>query len=169
MTSSPSRLSSSAVLALTIASLFLLALAPAQLVLRKAIGSEPYPQLMMPSFGSHDARSDEVASPVLRLVGVRADGTERELDIPALLPRSQTLPMIIAHIQFSRPEVITQPESVAWLTRRIHDAYPDERFDSLQVLWSQQTIQIGSGTLSSRPDREKSYTVELRSDAKDDR
>lgn len=163
------RLTRPAAIALTLVAALLLALAPAQLVLRKVIGSEPYPQLMMPSFGDHDARPGAVTSPMLRLVGVRSDGSERELDIPSILPRSQTLPIIIARLQFADRAVISKPESVAWLNKRIRAAYPAERFRALRVIWSEETVLVPSGKHTSRLDDDKSYTVELRSPAGGDR
>ncbi|MFE4470266.1 hypothetical protein ACFRFH_15760 [Leifsonia sp. NPDC056824] len=158
-----------AIVALTLVAVLLLALAPAQLALRKAVGSEPYPQLMMPSFGAQDARPNLVTARHLTLVGVRGDGTLRELDVDAILPRSQTLPMIIAGLQFQRRSVIEEPESISWLTQRIDAAYPDERFTALRIVWTEVSIEIPSGTQTSRVDDAASFAIDLRNAEEADR
>lgn len=150
-----------AVIALTLAAALLLALAPVQLVIRKAAGASLYPSLMMPSFGAHDPRPDLVSARRLALVGVRSDGTERDLDLPSILPRSQTVPIIIAMQHFSHPAVIEKPETISWLTGRIHDAYPDDRFVAVRVVWTDTTIEIPSFRQTDVIDEDASFTVEL--------
>ena len=158
-----------AVVALTLIAALLLALAPAQLVIRKAVGASLYPALMMPSFGAQDPRPDAVSARRLALVGVRSDGTERDLDLPGILPRSQTVPIIIAMQHFSHPAVIEEPETVSWLTRRIDDAYPDDRFVAVRVVWSDTTIELSSFLQTDVIDDEAGFTVELKHTKESDR
>jgi hypothetical protein len=153
-------LSRPAIVALALTTGFLLALAPAQLVIRKALGSSLYPALMMPSFGAHE-ESRTVTAPHLALVGVRSDGTERDLDIPGILPRSQTLPMNIATRHFANRSVMEKPETVEWLSRRIHAAYPDEAFSAVRVVWSETTVEVPSGKRTTREDEKASFTIDL--------
>lgn len=156
-----------AIVALTLGALLLVALAPAQLVLRKAVGNGLYPSLMMPSFGAQDPRPDAVSVRRLALVGVRSDGTERDLDIPAILPRSQSLPMIYAAVQFQHQSEMKDPETVAWLSRRIAVAYPDERFSAVRVIWSEKTIDIPSGDQTDVLDEKASFTIKLQTEGTD--
>lgn len=151
-----------AVVALTIAAVLLLALAPAQLVLRKAVGTGLYPSLMMPSFGVQDPRPDAVTARELALIGIRGDGTENELDIPGLLPRSQSLPIIIAAQHFPHPSVMRKPATVTWLVGRIEGAYPEERFVAVRVVESDITIEIPSFRQTRTVDDDASFTIDLR-------
>lgn len=159
-----------AIVALTLVAVLLLALAPAQLALRKAVGSSLYPALMMPSFGAQDPNPDAVTTREFALIGVDGDGNERKLAIDSVLPRSQTLPMTIAVLHFPRRSVMTDPETVAWLGERIELAYPDERFVAVRVVWSDTTIAIPSGRQSSTVDEKASFTIDLRkAEGADDR
>jgi hypothetical protein len=137
----------------------LIALAPAQLAVRKVAG-ELYPSLMMPSFGNesknHDVR--------FRSLSFRADlegGGRMDVPIDSLMPKSATLPAIIATVQFADSATMSSPAVAEWLRDRLELAYPGKRFTRLDVIWTKRSFDPATGDGTARVDARRSYSVAL--------
>jgi len=105
---------------------------PLQFLALKAIGSEPYPALFMPSFGSVPEVDGAVTVTSTLVTAETADGTTVTIDPVALMPNRTKLGESIAGYFFADATVNATAKS-GWLRERLQEQVPDHILVSLTV------------------------------------
>lgn len=144
-----------------VAFLVVLLIVPTGLVVKRLTGVEPYPALLLPSFGPVLESNSVVSFREPEVVGVLADGSTVELDPARLMPGStgDGYATVFEGI-FTNEDRVTAPDSQQWIRQQLARAYPDDSFTAVRVSWQTTRFDSRSGVAISE-DSGISYTVDL--------
>ncbi|GAA1996891.1 hypothetical protein JL107_12800 [Nakamurella flavida] len=140
--------------------LALLLVVPAGLAIKRQAGVEPYPAILLPSFGPVLERDGVVRFRESEVIGITADGRQTVLDPAEVMPGANDGYSVVFGAIFSDEAKVTAPDSVAWLRQQLARSYPDQQFTSLSVRWVDSLYDSRTGQRTTDDDQ-VSYTIDL--------
>jgi hypothetical protein len=148
----------------TVRVLFVLAvlLVPAELLVQRALDSQPYPAVYQPDFrGTPLAQDGGIRLSKSSASVTFADGEEADLDFASLVPETQLSTNAVIRTAFGNQAAADEPDSRAFLKERLAGLFPDREAVSATFLWKSVLVDLAGEELEpERIDRE--VEVDLR-------
>lgn len=147
-------------IAIRVVFLIVLLAVPAGLAVKRLTGAEPYPALLLPSFGSVLEKNSIVSFRSPDITGVLADGQTIPLDPAKVMPGStgDGYATVFQTI-FTSEDRVTDPEARRWVSDQLARAYPGQEFTGVTVRWDTTHFDVGTGAVEV--DAGQPFTIPL--------
>lgn len=135
-------------IAIRVAFLIVLLAVPAGLGIKRLTGTEPYPALLLPSFGPVLEKNSIVSFRSPDITGVLADGQTIPLDPAKVMPGStgDGYATVFQTI-FTNEARVTDSDARRWVSEQLARAYPGQQFTGVTVRWDTTRFDVGTGAV----------------------
>ena len=133
-------------IAIRVVFLVVLLAVPAGLAIKRLTGAEPYPALLLPSFGPVLEKDSVVSFRSPDITGVLADGETVPLDPAKVMPGStgDGYATVFQTI-FTSEARVTDPQAQQWVSEQLARAYPGQQFTGVTVRWDTTRFDVDTG------------------------
>ena len=133
-------------IAIRVVFLLVLLAVPAGLAIKRLTGTEPYPALLLPSFGPVLEKNSVVSFRTPDITGVLADGRTIPLDPAKVMPGStgDGYATVFQTI-FTSEARVTDPDAQRWVSEQLARAYPGDQFTGGTVRWDTTHFDVDTG------------------------